>query len=87
MGDHRWLTLGFPGHEYPQIALYQPPTFEQVGHNPIWILEVDDCRSMVAILRASGVTIHEDVTERPWGTNAVIADLYGNLFNLVQPRG
>jgi catechol 2,3-dioxygenase-like lactoylglutathione lyase family enzyme len=45
----------------------------------------DDLDTTVAALAAAGVTIVEPVRTAPWGKQAVIADLYGNLFDLLQP--
>jgi catechol 2,3-dioxygenase-like lactoylglutathione lyase family enzyme len=97
-GSPRWITVGIPGHKSPEIVL-QLPTIEehgeagvarklkQVGQVPTWVMYVEDCGKTVDELRSRGVKILEEPTPSPWGTSALIEDLYGSLISLVQPRG
>ena len=100
MGKERWLSVGVRGQAQPEIILqqpseetYGPETYKkkmsQIGQNATWIFGVDDCATFVESLRQKGTTIVSEPEQKPWGTSALIADLYGNIFNLVQmkPRG
>ncbi|WP_022882959.1 VOC family protein [Gryllotalpicola ginsengisoli] len=48
-------------------------------------LFTDDIDETVARLKQNGVQLVEPVRKAPWGTQTVIADLYGNLFDVLQP--
>ena len=96
-GDIRWLTVGIPGQLQPEIILQKPNLQEydqknfdrklgQIGNGTTWILHVDDCRKTVTELKSRGVKIIEEPQDSPWGTSALIADLYGNLFSLNQKK-
>lgn len=97
LGHSRWLTIGFPGHKYPEIVLQTPSLeehgaevyrrkLEQIGNNATWVLGVTDCKGTVETLRSRGVTIVEEAETQWWGTMALIKDLYGNLFSLVERK-
>ena len=58
----------------------------QIGKNPTWIFKVDNCEKTVEELREKGVKILEEPTsDFPFGTHAIIADLYGNSLFLREP--
>lgn len=48
-------------------------------------LFTDDIEVTVAQLKANGVELLEPVRRAPWGIQTVIADLYGNIFDVLQP--
>jgi catechol 2,3-dioxygenase-like lactoylglutathione lyase family enzyme len=48
-------------------------------------LFTDDIDVTVAGLEQRGVRLLEPVRRAPWGTGTVIADLYGNVFDVLQP--
>ncbi len=48
-------------------------------------LFADDIEATVDRLRANGVELVEPVRRAPWGIQTVISDLYGNLFDVVEP--
>jgi predicted enzyme related to lactoylglutathione lyase len=56
----------------------------QVGKNS-FIFIVDNCKSTVEELRKKGVKILMEPQTQPYGTQAMIADLYGNSFVLREP--
>lgn len=97
-GAERWVTVGIAGQEQgTQIVLQQPSEAvygpelaaqkrAQVGQGTAWVLGVSDCRQQIEELRARGVRIVAEPAEKPWGVAALIADLYGNVFSLVQGR-
>ncbi len=92
----RWLTVAPKGSTGTEIVLHNPQGWhgpegaaellEQVGKAPAMILGTRDCRQTCAELKARGVTILAEPHERPHGVEAMVADLYGNTFVLVEPR-
>jgi predicted enzyme related to lactoylglutathione lyase len=97
LGDTRWLTIGFPNHSFPEVILQKPSLAEhgqevfdqkmaQIGNGTTWVLSVTDCKKTVETLRLRGVTIVEEPETQWWGTMALIQDLYGNSFSLVESR-
>ena len=56
----------------------------QIGKTS-FIFKVDNCVSTVEELRKKGVKILMEPQTQPYGTQAIIADLYGNSFVLREP--
>jgi catechol 2,3-dioxygenase-like lactoylglutathione lyase family enzyme len=56
----------------------------QIGNNSL-IFKVDNCESTVEELRKKGVEILMEPQTEVYGTQAIIADLYGNSFVLREP--
>jgi predicted enzyme related to lactoylglutathione lyase len=86
MPGFRWLTIAPAGHESPAFVLRKAQDQNAVGRGTTWVLEVDDCRETHKDLRARGVVFRSAPEKAPWGVSAVFEDLYGKLFNLVEPR-
>lgn len=92
----RWVTVTPPGGD-TEVVL-QEPTAEafgtdaaadmrdRIGQGTVTVLAVDDCRDTVAELETRGVTVTTQPEEVPWGVHALIEDLYGNPYNLVEER-
>ena len=57
----------------------------QTGGRVFLFLHTDDLRRDVDAYRARGVEFVREPSEQPFGTVAVFRDLYGNLWDLVQP--
>ena len=57
----------------------------QTGGRVFLFLHTDDIRRDHAQLVAAGVTIVRGPARQPYGTVLVFADLYGNLWDLIQP--
>src|ERR1700709_1811045 len=96
MGEFRWLTVA-PRGDGVAIGLPPPgapfPSPEEtgrmlarVGQGTAWVLETDDCRKDHEAMIARGVTFTSAPSEMPWGVSAVFEDLYGNRYNLLEPR-
>lgn len=92
----RWVTVA-PGPGADVEVVLQEPTPEfhgdraetlraRVGEGTTWVLETDDCRATCEQLQARGVTVTSPPEEVPWGVSAVVEDLYGNPYNLLEPR-
>jgi uncharacterized glyoxalase superfamily protein PhnB len=58
----------------------------QTGGRVFLFLHTDDFRRHYERYRAQGIEFVRPPTEQPYGTVAVFKDLYGNLWDLVQPR-
>jgi len=96
MGEFRWLTVAPRGGEVGIVlqrpgAPFQSPEeaarmLERVGQGTTWVLETDDCRKDHAAMVARGVRFTAAPSEMPWGVSAVFEDLYGNRYNLLEPR-
>ena len=92
----RWLTVAPPGGDVELVL--QEPSAEflgeeyaaelrsRVGQGTTTVLAVDDCRGTVADLADRGVAVTTEPEEVPWGVHAVVEDLYGNPYNLVEER-
>lgn len=96
MGDFRWLTVAPKGSAVAIVlqkpgAPFQTPDearqmLDRVGQGTTWVVETDDCKTDHAAMAAKGVRFTSAPSEMPWGTSAVFEDLYGNKYNLLQPR-
>lgn len=58
----------------------------QTGGRVAFFLETDDFARDHAAMLARGVEFREAPRHEPYGTVAVFADLYGNLWDLLQPK-
>ena len=56
----------------------------QIGKSS-WIFIVDNCKATVEELRKNGVEILMEPRTQPYGSQAIIADLYGNSLVLREP--
>jgi len=85
----RWLTVAPKGQREVEILLMQAISEEQrgmVGKQDLYALYTDDCRKDYETLRTRGVKFTGEPQEQPWGVEALFEDLYGNVFDLVEPR-
>ena len=83
----RWLTVAPRGNKSVQMVLMpilKDGDEQYIGTNPMCILGSSDCRMDCDDLESRGVTIVDPPMEMPWGVSAIICDLYGNPYNLVQ---
>ena len=91
--DKRWVTIAPPNaHENAtNILLARATTPEQQaaignqsGGRVFLFLATDDFARDYAIYQARGVTFVREPATHDYGTVAVFADLYGNLWDLVE---
>ena len=87
----RWVTVAPPNADR-QLVLVAADTPEkqervgsQVADHVAVVVETDDCVAEYERLRENGVEFHGEPEAAPWGVSAVFEDLYGNVFNLVEP--
>lgn len=93
LGDgKRWVTVG------PRLgglrlllakaadATQRSRVGDQTGGRVFLFLETDDFAGDRAAMLASGVAFREEPRHEAYGTVAVFADLYGNLWDLIEPK-
>ncbi|TCQ11749.1 putative enzyme related to lactoylglutathione lyase [Rhizobium sp. PP-F2F-G36] len=59
----------------------------QTAGRVAFFLHTDDFARDHAAMQAAGVTFHEAPRVEPYGTIAIFADPFGNLWDLMQPAG
>lgn len=92
----RWVTVAPEGDE-TEVVLQEPteamhgeeraPAMrEQIGQGTMTVLGVDNCQETVDRMEERGVDVRTPPEEVPWGVHAIVTDLYGNPYNLVEAR-
>ncbi len=88
----RWVLVAPPGSDGCQLLLAKAATDEQrsrvgnqTGGRVGFFLFTDDFLRDYQQLLANDITIVREPATEPYGTVAVFADLYGNLWDLIQP--
>jgi len=90
--DKRWVVIAPPGSNETRILLARADGSEQstrigdqTGGRVFLFLYTDDCRRDFDAYKAKGVTFLHEPEEAPYGIVAVFKDVYGNLWDLLQP--
>jgi len=94
MGDgKRWVRVAPPGAAGTALLLAQAATEaqrsrigDQVGGRVGFFLHTDDFDRDHALMCERGVRFAEEPRHEPYGTVAVFEDLYGNYWDLIQPK-
>jgi catechol 2,3-dioxygenase-like lactoylglutathione lyase family enzyme len=88
----RWVVVSPPGASESQLLLARASSPEQesrigsqTGGRVFLFLYTDDFRRDYAAYRAQGVVFVREPKEEPYGTVAVFLDLYGNMWDLIEP--
>lgn len=88
----RWVVMGPQGREGACILLAQgrgaaqeAAIGNQTGGRVFLFLYTDDFWRDYRMMQARGVAFREEPRQERYGTVAVFADLYGNLWDLLQP--
>ena len=91
--DKRWVVVAPPGSIESRILLARASNEEQssrignqTGGRVFLFLFTDDFWRDFESYRAKGVVFVRKPKEEPYGTVAVFQDLYGNLWDLLQPK-
>jgi catechol 2,3-dioxygenase-like lactoylglutathione lyase family enzyme len=91
--DKRWVVVAPPGSSGTTLLLarasspeQEPFVGNQAGGRVFLFLRTDDFRRDYAAYTARGVTFVRPPKEEPYGTVAVFRDLYGNLWDLIEPK-
>jgi catechol 2,3-dioxygenase-like lactoylglutathione lyase family enzyme len=92
--DKRWVVVSPPGAVESRLLLARASTPEQqariggqTGGRVFLFLYTDDFWRDYEAYRSRGIVFVREPKEAPYGTVAVFEDLYGNWWDLVQPRG
>lgn len=90
----RWILVAPPGGNGARLLLAKADGAEQLasvgnqaGGRVMLFLETDDFAGDFARMSEKGVTFLEAPRHEPYGSVAVFADLYGNKWDLIEPRG
>jgi ADP-ribose pyrophosphatase YjhB (NUDIX family)/catechol 2,3-dioxygenase-like lactoylglutathione lyase family enzyme len=90
--DKRWVVVAPPGGNGCRVLLARAANDEQrtrignqTGGRVSLFLYTDDFARDHAVYRAKGVRFVREPRREPYGTVAVFRDLYGNLWDLLQP--
>lgn len=90
----RWVLVAPPGGNGARLLLARadgPEQLEAVGNQSggrvMLFLETDDFARDFAAMSGKGVTFLEAPRHEAYGSVAVFADLYGNKWDLIEPRG
>jgi catechol 2,3-dioxygenase-like lactoylglutathione lyase family enzyme len=92
-GDKRWVVIAAPGGGARLLlAKADGPEQEarvgdQTGGRVGFFLETDDFARDFAAFSAAGVRFLEAPRHEPYGSVAVFEDLYGNKWDLIEPKG
>jgi catechol 2,3-dioxygenase-like lactoylglutathione lyase family enzyme len=91
--NKRWVVIAPPGSDGCQILLARASTPEQesrignqTGGRVFLFLNTDDFWRDYNNYKSQGVVFIREPADEPFGTVAVFRDLYGNLWDLVQPK-
>jgi catechol 2,3-dioxygenase-like lactoylglutathione lyase family enzyme len=91
-GGKRWVTLS-AGKRGARLLLAKGDGGEQArrigdqtGGRVFLFLETDDFARDHAAMLARGVSFREEPRREAYGTVAVFSDLYGNLWDLIEPK-
>jgi catechol 2,3-dioxygenase-like lactoylglutathione lyase family enzyme len=88
----RWVVMAPPGKSNTCLLLAKAANDEQrtrvgnqTGGRVFLFLYTDNCKRDYERMKAAGVTIVRELSVEPYGTVTVFADLYGNLWDLIEP--
>ena len=91
-GGKRWVTLS-AGKNGARLLLARaegerqaPRVGDQTGGRVFLFLETDDFARDHAAMLAKGVSFKEEPRHESYGTVAVFTDLFGNLWDLIEPK-
>lgn len=89
----RWVTVAPPGGgteavlQEPNPELHGDAAAEmrqRIGEATMTVIGTDDCRGTIDELADRGVTVTTEPEPVPWGVHAIVEDLYGNPYNVVE---
>lgn len=92
--EKRWVLVAPPGGTGARLLLAKAEGAaqhqaigNQSGGRVMLFLETDDFAGDFQRMSAKGVTFLEAPRHEAYGSVAVFADLYGNKWDLIEPRG
>ena len=91
--EKRWVVVRPPGSGEIGMLLARAANHQQMlaigmqtGGRVFLFLHTDDFHRDYTAYRRNGVVFTEQPRNEPYGTVAVFSDLYGNLWDLIQPK-
>ena len=91
--DKRWVLIAPPGSKGTSLLLARAATPEQLtrignqtGSRVFLFLHTDDFWRDYHLYKAKGIVFVREPKEERYGTVAVFRDLYGNLWDLLEPK-
>ncbi|MDR3471475.1 MAG: VOC family protein [Devosia sp.] len=91
--DKRWVVVAPPGGRGARLLLAKAVGAQreaigrQAGGRVGFFLETSNFAADFAALAAKGVRFLEEPRHEAYGTVAVFEDLYGNRWDLIEPKG
>ncbi|MCW4454624.1 VOC family protein [Flavobacterium sp. MXW15] len=92
-GSKRWVVVGPGGDRGAALLLARASNDtqrarigDQTGGRVGFFLHTDDFRRDYEAMQARGVEFLETPREEPYATVAVFRDLYGNTWDLLEPK-
>lgn len=92
-GGKRWVVVAPPGGTGARLLLARADGPEQrkaignqTGGRVMLFLETDDFATDYAAMLARGVNFLEEPRHEVYGSVAVFEDLYGNKWDLIEPK-
>ena len=89
----RWVVVAPPGSRESRLLLAQASNDEQARHignqtggRVFLFLYTDNIARDLQAYKAKGVEFVREPKEQAYGTVAVFKDIYGNLWDLIQPK-
>ncbi len=93
LGGKRWVRVAPKGSRETSLLLAQASSDrqrdrigDQTGGRVGFFLHTDDFRRDYAAMSERGVTFVENPREEAYGTVVVFEDLYGNRWDMIEPR-
>lgn len=90
--DKRWVLVAPPGAQGTNLLLARAATPEQArfignqtGGRVFLFLSTDDFWRDYRAMKEKGITFVREPQEHEYGTVAVFKDLYGNLWDIIEP--
>ena len=86
-GDKRWVVMAAPGLGGARLVLARvSEVLPAAGGRVAFFLHTDDFDRDYTAMLAAGVTFREVPRQESYGTVAVFEDLYGNGWDLIEPK-
>ena len=89
----RWVIVSPPGSGNCSLLLAKAATEEQktrignqTGGRVFLFLHTDDLQRDYKNMKEQGISFVREPAEEEYGTGAVFKDLYGNLWDLIEPK-
>jgi catechol 2,3-dioxygenase-like lactoylglutathione lyase family enzyme len=91
--NKRWVVVAPPGAGESRLLLARAASADQearignqTGGRVFLFLHTDDFWRDFELYTSRGVSFVRQPAQEPYGTVAVFRDLYGNLWDLIQPK-